>query len=862
MTGNLPIQAMMAPPGGSVAETSAGNPALETPQNQWMQLNISQEDIDHTVRIVSLYRDQWCTDRLVRQRIWIKNVLFYRGIQVLDWYQDMNGGSGGWVDSLAWYQGSNKTKDGESTELEKYIHPLTLMLGQTFIGVLSREIPTTVVKPEDARQQPDLVTAEAAQDALEIIGRANRVRQMTRNELELLYLYGTYFKYTRGVLDGMYGYNTELDLTEIDIEQPGVMRCMKCGADTPMADVGPTEPGTNPTCPQCGTAMGPESFYPGSAPQKRIVVAGVRKVPRAMVRQTVHGPLEVDADPQAKDLSGTPILAFDQEIDVGEARTMFPEAWEDIHEGEPSSTTAMADYDRLRRNEIYAMGTAYTTDTNQQRPTFSQVWVQPVAYSRDGDAGYAQRMKAAAPEGLKLTMIGSKVVGVKKAALTKEWSCCRLHENFGLYSPSIAEFVVSFNERFNSAMQAYDDYMMRAPFGLNLVNGAKIDVDKWKGNTLAPATVTPIWLNAAANETLASVFAHFDIPVNPGLALYPQMLWMFAQVLNGLPAQMAGAGTSEDVATYGGQKLQVAGANAGISPFWESLKQEHAEAGQNAIECLRELLRTGAAREIWNVIEDKGAKFRNTDSINFSKLRGNVRCFTDEDQTLPQSPEQIRESLMTVFEQLGTQNPAAQRIFDVPANQEKIGSVLFPSLVGPINAQRSKTLSDLGVLLQPNQAAMPVQNPDGSIGSKLPVEPSVVEDMATAIATISEYMIENADLRIKNPIGWSLMEQYFGQCQDMQAQQQIRTAKLQVQVQAAAAPPSSGPPAVDPDTVDAVRELQGMATQMVERLGALSMIDPTATKGTATAQVSAAANIVKNAVAAGKELRLATEKGG
>jgi hypothetical protein len=853
---------MTAAPGAEAAQTTVGNPSLQTPQDEWMQLDISQDDIDHLVRIVSVYRDQWCTDRLVRQRIWIKNVLFYRGIQVLDWYQDMNGGSGGWVDTLAWYQGSNKTKDGESTELEKYIHPITLMLGQTFIGVLGRDIPTTVVKPEDARIPADMTTATAAQQALKIIGRANRERQMTRNELELLYLYGTYFKYTRGVLDGMYGYNTELDIQEIDIERPDVMRCMQCGQDTAVGDLQPVGQGSNPECPNCGAAMGPESYFPGGPAKKQLGMVGVRKVPRAMVRQTVHGPLEIDADPQAKDLSGTPILAFDQEIDVGEARTMFPKAWEDIHEGEPASTTAMADYDRLRRNEIYAMGTAYTTDTNQQRPTWSQVWVQPVAYSRDGDYEFMQRMQAAAPEGLKLTMIGSKVVGVKKAVLTKEWSCCRLHENFGLYSPSVAEFVVSFNERFNAAMQAYDDYMMRAPFGLNLINGSKIDIDKWKGNTLAPTSVTPVWLNPAANESLGNVFAHFDIPVNPGLALYPQMLWMFAQVLNGLPAQLAGSGTSDDVDTFGGQKLQMAGANAGITPYWESLKQEHAEAAQNAVECLRELLRTGAAQEIWDVIEDRGARFRNTDSIDFSKLRGNVRCFTDEDQDLPQSPEQIRENLMTVFDALQAQNPAAERLFDVPANQEKIGSVLFPNLVGPITAQRAKTLSDLGVLAQPGAAAEPVQNPDGSIGSKLPVEPSVIEDMEIAIATISEYMIENADIRIKNPVGWSLMEQYFGACQDMQAQQQVRTAKLQVQVQAAAAPPSSNQPSVDPDTVAAVRELQGMATQMVERLGALSMLDPSVTKGTAAAQVSAASNIVKTAINAGKELRLAEEKGG
>src|SRR5580698_2295390 len=80
------------------------NPQNARPDDQWMQLNLSQDDIDHTVKIITMYRDQWCTDRLARQRIWIKNVLFYRNIQVLDWYEGLNG-TGGWVNSLAWYQG-------------------------------------------------------------------------------------------------------------------------------------------------------------------------------------------------------------------------------------------------------------------------------------------------------------------------------------------------------------------------------------------------------------------------------------------------------------------------------------------------------------------------------------------------------------------------------------------------------------------------------------------------------------------------------------------------------------------------------------------------------------------------------------
>ncbi len=821
--------------------TSVENPMLQSAPDQWMQLDLSEQDIDQTKKIIGMYRNQWGTDRLERMRVWMKNNLMYRGVQVLDWHE----GSGTWVDSLSWYQGKNKVRDGETTDLERYIHPITLMLGQTFIGNMSREVPLTVVKPQDARVLADLTTAEAASDAIGIIERRNRIRQMVRGEFEFLYLYGTYFKYTRGVLDGRWsGYDTQPIIGEIQVPQPAMMRCMNCGRATPIEEMAQPGQGELPKCPNCGTGMGEESYVEGGAPKTALGVVGVKKIPRAMVKQTIHSPLEIDADPQAKELDGTAILAFDMEIDIGEARMMFPEAWDRIREGAASSTTANADYERLRRNESYSFGTAYTTDTEQQRPTYSQVWIQPMAYSRTGDKEYAARMTKAAPDGLKLTMLGPEVVGCKPAVLTKEWTLCRLHENFGLYSQSIAENVTSFNERFNSAMQLYDDYMMRAACGLNLVDASRLDTDKWKGNTLAPATVVPVPMKfgAADRRPMSEAFMHFDIPINPGLALYPQMLWMFAQLLNGLPAQISGTGTNPDVETYGGQKLQATGAQTGLAPFWENVKEEHSAAAQNAIECLQMLLKCGAATEIWEVVEDMGSQFRNN-YVNLEKMRGRVKVYPDEDQDLPQTPEQIRDSFQILMKELSAQNPAAAAVFDVPANQEVIGKVLYPGLVSPVSAQRAKTLQDMNTLLK--APAMPILQPDGSIGSKLPVEPGVTENMEIAIPTITEFTIENADLRIKNPLGWSQIEQYYGLCQDMQTQQGMRKAALEQKVRAAGAPPQQGP---DPGTQAAITELHKLAVAMADQLVHLSEIDPSATKGTITGQVSAAKEVVDASV--------------
>jgi hypothetical protein len=306
-----------------------------------------------------------------------------------------------------------------------------------------------------------------------------------------------------------------------------------------------------------------------------------------------------------------------------------------------------------------------------------------------------------------------------------------------------------------------------------------------------------------------------------------------------------GNGTQPGVETGMGQAQQQESGQTGIAPFWENVKEEHSDAAQNAIECLQELLKCGAAQEIFEVIEDQGSQFR-SNYVNLQKMQGRVKVNPDEDQDLPQSPSEIRAAYQTLLEELSSGNPAAQAIFDVPINQEVIGSVLYgKSIVSPVSAQRAKTLQDIAVLLE--TPSEPLMKPDGSIGSKLPVEPSIMEQFEFAIPTIQEWYIENSDMRIKNPVGYSQVEQYYGICQDMQAQQGVRKAQLDQKVEAAGVPPKQPDPMAE-TLQDEMKLLIQQAGPAITRLMELAALDPMATKGTATAQVSAAKEVIDSTV--------------
>ena len=179
------------------------NPQYETIEQQQQNLDIDDHFKDMMVDTITAYRSQWAPDRLMRIANWTKNVLMYRGQQVIAW----DPGANTYFDALQWWRREGSPKvDGASDNLEKYINNITQMLGDSFIGTMSRGIPPTIIQPENAEVLADVTTAKAAQQAISIIERMNGISKLVRKENSNLYLYGCYFKHTRGVLDGDWGW--------------------------------------------------------------------------------------------------------------------------------------------------------------------------------------------------------------------------------------------------------------------------------------------------------------------------------------------------------------------------------------------------------------------------------------------------------------------------------------------------------------------------------------------------------------------------------------------------------------------------------------------------------------------------------
>lgn len=817
----------------TVAAVGPENPSQMAPEN-FSTNGVEGEDQKLIVDTISDYRNSWAQDRLERIRQWMENIFYWKGVQVIKWDTSTNC----WYDALAWAR-SQGQDSGEDTDIERWINPITLMFANVFTSTMSRAVPKTIVKPRNADPSlQDTVTAKAAAEAIQIIEQKNEMRKMIRSIFEMLFLFGSYFRYTRAVIDGeKFGYEEQPAFSDMQIQTGPHFTCPNCGTETPAA----SPEGMN--CPSCGSFMGQESYFgAGEGNRTSLQMTGVQKIPKAGVKWSLHSPLEIDTDPKAKGdnpLEMTPLLAKDTEIDFGEACMTFPKFRDSIQPGAETSTTANASVEKQSRlNAVSAMG-GMTADNSLTNPTFSEVWLKPMAYYKLRNFEFADRMAKKFPDGMKVSMVGEIVVDIRPAVLTKEWSHAALYANQGVYCNALANTAVSFNARFNRVMWILDDWASRAALGLNVCDASRVDTEKMSGKQMTAGTLTPIPMRINGEpRPMMEVMAHFELPVNPALWGYPMMLMTFCEIIMGIPRQLAGQGTQDDVETLGGQQLQLARAASTLKPYWENVQDEHANASQNAIECLQELMKVGAVKEIRNVVESQGGAFKN-DEVDWTRMQGNVDIVIDEDQDLPVSPDELRDAIQAMFKELSAGNPAAAEWFDVPANQDLALNTMLPGSVNPDQAQRLKTESDIQAIVENGPTV--VTNPDGSKSTELAAHPVKQENFPVAKKIVFRYMMEHFELRTENPMAWIGLGQYSDELDAMDQRAGQEKSARQLAVSQSGQPKPPGP---DPVLQEEMQQLLQAAGPALARLLQLAQIDPMLTKQTATAQVSAAKEVI------------------
>ena len=829
------------------AEKTPQNPQRGTKEQAEQKWGLSREESQRVVsEIIRPFRTQWATDRIMKMPNWLKNTEYDKGKQILGW----DPMSRTYFDAVAWYRQNNQQTD--YSYLEKYVNNLTQAFRKGFVSNVARAVPPVTVRPENAENLADMTTAKAAQTAISIIEDANDVKGLLQLEGQYLYLYGVYFKWTRFVVDGIWvGYKDEPVYGPVTAKlSEDHFHCYNCGADSNESQVAASG---SMACPSCGTQLRPQDFEPGESTTV-MGKTGTKKKPNGLPKWSVYSVLQVDTDPTKEYIEDVPLLALEWETDVSEVRATFPDQIDEITEGIESATDDNATYNRLVRTMVYSSSFSVTADIFAARGTFSLVWVQPNSYYRiSNDPEFIKKLQGLFPQGMKLSMYGETVLNIEKAILAKEWSVCKLHRGYGLYPPSVADNVVPFNERYNAISNILDDYMERCSTGITLADPRRIDIREMSGKPLTGGVLNPTpSVGDGINQPLANAIYHFTFQMDPGLFNYLDRLWTYCQLIAGIPPQVSGTGTTPGVETAKGQKQMLDQALGPLGDIYDSIKSEHATAGQNAIETLQSNMKyTGS---IYQVIEEEGSEYRNG-YVHLDEMQGRVRVKASTDEGLPMSPEQKRAWCENLMEMAEKQNPAAIAWLDETANQQLLNDYWgLPGSISPGSAQRAKTLQDIRRLLQAPpipkidpKTGQPMLDPaDGSPMFSPSLAPNKwVEDYSILLPTVDQFCAANNDVKDQNPQGWQNVIAFKQLALEYQAQVEGYKAKLQMQIQQEGKPPA-------PQPNPTVQQLEAMAlkdaAEATQRLVQQGSMPPLAMGQSIQGQVGANKEIVDSAL--------------
>jgi hypothetical protein len=853
-SGFNPVQAMMgqsAPNGRPTvqapdAEKTPQNPDRQTKEQREQSWGLTREESDQIVsQIIHPLRTQWSTDRIMRMPNWLKNTEYDKGKQILGWDPITRT----YFDAVAWYRQNNQQTD--YSYLEKYVNNITQTTRRNFSAAIARAVPPVVIRPENAENLADMTTAKAAQEAISIIEEANETRSLLQLEAQYLFLYGVYFKWTRFVIDGIWtGFKDEPVYGPVTAKlSEDHFHCYNCGTDTDESQIAQSG---KMVCPQCGAPLRPQDFQEGETSQV-MGQTGTQKKPNGLPKWSVYSVLHIDTDPTKERIEDVPLLALEWEAEAAEIRATFPEMADEITEGVESTTDDNASYNRLVRMMNYASSFSVTADIFTARGTFSLIWVQPNSYWKligTENKVLRDKLQQLFPQGMKVSMYGPLVLNIEKAVLAKEWSVCKLHRGYGLYPPSVADNVVPFNERFNAVSNILDDYMERCATGVTLADPRRLDLRELSGKPLTGGVLNPTpTIGEGVQQPLSNAIYHFEFKMDPNLFNYLDRLWHYCQIISGVPPQVAGVGTTPGVETAKGQQQMLDQAMGPLSDIYESIKDEHAHAGQNAIECLQANMKyTGS---LWQVIEENGSEFRNN-YIHLDEMQGRVRVKANTDEGLPMSPEQKRAWCENLMKLAGEENPAALAWLDETANQQLLNDYWgLPGSVSPGAAQRSKTLQDIRRLLQspptpkigPNGQQM-IDPDDGSPMYTPSIAPyKWVEDYGILLPTIDQFCAENCDVKDQNPLGWANIIAFKRLAMDYQAQVQGYAEKLKAQVQKEGQP---APPTPNPTVQALEARLMSQAADAADQLHEFAHVPITAK--TTAAPVQAARELIDTVV--------------
>lgn len=770
-------------------ERTVDAPMAGKPEDKRKDQGITDEEKQALMRVRRLYKEKWHTVRRKIIRRVLKAYEFFKGNQFIAFDPE----NFQWFDPIeAALEGQ---EDPEDLDLYKFTNNIYQMLTGGFVAALSPEVPKSAFFPDDASDPDDLSTAKDASDVVAIVERKNNIKTLQKQELLLLWLAGCYFSYTRYVVDEDRA-GTKKEPVYQDVPQqvaPDRFVCPECGNEEPAA-----APSLNlPYCKNCGHQFTESDYYPGETMPMPTQV-GEQEVPNGMTAIDLYGPLNVDAAPNAKKISQTPILDLQDEIDIGYLRSMYPDAWDQLKQATVGSSVE-GELERVARQHVYSALGGRNNMTGEIMPTLSRCWMTPQSFFVLDDKQLAQKLVARFPKGCKLVSVGDVFLEAQPEKLTDHWRHCSAYDahEFGLFPPAVGDSAIEVQERINDVANITHEHMDRNASPSLITDEDVIDSKGLNGKPFPPGTITGIKRKGSqAQVPIRDLMFQPTISIDAHIYEYSDKLVFLAQLLSGVTPQIFGGSGDPHIETASGQKQQLNTALGRLGLFWDQIRDEHAERSMLIVKTTVENM----GGELRDTIRDDGTEFQNR-AVDLDNMRGQIHAHPETDQGFPQTYAEIRDRIERFIE-LAKDNLYIQAVLEVPTNQKIVAMYTLPAnIVIPKDAKRSKVLQVINQLIQDAEQGVPMQQVPNPLvpGQKMNMPTRMPDSdfdspFEDVVEVVKEWAEENWKLAQTNPQAFENVRAYYRLAVQFATQEQI---KQQAAAQMAAGPEGQGqqPPA-------------------------------------------------------------------
>lgn len=680
--------------------------------------------------------------------------------------------------------------NGKDIDLYTSNHNVYGMLALSFIAALSPDVPKTRYQPLDADDEEDLMIAEKASIIQAYLERQNGIKALQKLELLYLWCAGSYFTYTRHVIDKNRGgiqRDPVIEMMDTEI-LPARYVCSHCGQTTPEAQLGAF--GT-PKCPDCGAPLSPSEWYPPEnmpAPVK----TGYKESPRGMTAMDIYSGLQVDVDPDAGELYESLHLDLEGEISIAWVRAQFPDLYDKIQPTGAGDGTTNQDAARRAREAVTSPG-PIGSNGQQYNGTYSRCWMQPEAFNILPTKAQADALVAAFPDGVKLITYNTDTfLRAVPERMTDHWTWCGMLKGLGMYPMGVGDATLGIQEEINDTANNVHAYMDRMAFGTILADEDYINVDAMTTRPLIPGNFTGVKRRDdtdAPPVPLEQMLFQPEFHMDGEIFKYEQQLIMLAQLLSGVQPQTFG-GSDPNVKTMGGQEQALKTAMGRLLLFWDQIREEHAKRSQNAVRCAVDNMDDVMKIVVKGEIE---GDYR-TEKILASELTGEFLAYAESDEGFPSSYEEIQARIMQLLSD--QKSPFLAAVLSDPDTQKVVSRYILPDQI-KLPGERMRTrvkmmlrqMQDEKPSVVPGPNGQPLIMPSLSLNAKF-------DDIAMAQTIIKSWLQENWE-DSATP-GFANILALLTQASQLVAQQQAAMALQVAAQQGPGGPPCGGAPAGPP----------------------------------------------------------------